>query len=332
MTQADPLTIDLDDSDDARAGYDWAHLDLSRLKRPNSIRRLIGIVIALMVVFWPARSALVAGRLVGIGLVGYSVVTLWSVRKARPVPWLAVVLSVGALGLGAFMTAFPSQTEVALGRILGVSILVAGVIKLGEAPRHRGQSDFRWTVASASSLIAIGILVALFASELLSALIFAGAAAWVLVEVLAISVLLDPNRAADAPRTPTAELIAEWFADRPQAVDDRQKLYGELLYEGELAQTKVVRFVALMVFASVIASMGVVADSTAVVVGAMFIAPLMTPLMGMALSLAMGWPNCLARSALVALVGTLLAIGIGFVIGLADFTIVDTLANSQIVS
>ena len=102
MTQADPLTIDLDDSDDARAGYDWAHLDLSRLKRPNSIRRLIGIVIALVVVFWPARSALVAGRLVGIGLVGYSVVTLWSVRKARPVPWLAVVLSVGALGLGAF--------------------------------------------------------------------------------------------------------------------------------------------------------------------------------------------------------------------------------------
>lgn len=88
----------------------------------------------------------------------------------------------------------------------------------------------------------------------------------------------------------------------------------------------------LMVFASVIAAMGVIADSTAVVVGAMLIAPLMTPLMAMALSLVMGWPNRLARSALVALGGVLLAIGVGFVAGLAEVTIVDTLTNSQIVS
>jgi len=59
---------------------------------------------------------------------------------------------------------------------------------------------------------------------------------------------------------------------------------------------------------------------------------LMTPLMGMGLSLAMGWPNRLARSSLVALAGIAIAIGVGFVIGLADFTAVDTLTNSQIVS
>jgi uncharacterized hydrophobic protein (TIGR00271 family) len=64
----------------------------------------------------------------------------------------------------------------------------------------------------------------------------------------------------------------------------------------------------------------------------MLIAPLMTPLMGMGLSLAMGWPNRLARSSLIALVGILIAIGIGFLIGIADFTIVDTMTNSQIVS
>ncbi|MFT4655910.1 MAG: putative membrane protein [Ilumatobacter sp.] len=48
-----------------------------------------------------------------------------------------------------------------------------------------------------------------------------------------------------------------------------------------------IRFGILMTFAAA----GVIADSTAVVIGAMLIAPLMTPLMGMALSLAMGWPN-----------------------------------------
>jgi uncharacterized membrane protein len=60
-----------------------------------------------------------------------------------------------------------------------------------------------------------------------------------------------------------------------------------LLYEGDTAQTRMIRFGILMTFAAA----GVIADSTAVVIGAMLIAPLMTPLMGLALSLAMGWPN-----------------------------------------
>ena len=68
MGVADPesLTSELDDSD-VRPGYDWRSLDFSRLLRPNAIRRTLGIVIALMVVFWPVRSELVLGRPVGVG-------------------------------------------------------------------------------------------------------------------------------------------------------------------------------------------------------------------------------------------------------------------------
>jgi len=332
MADADALTTELEDSDDARAGYDWGRLDFSRLLKPNALRRVIGIVVALMVILWPERSVLILGRLVGIGLIGYAVVTLWSVRKVRPVVWFAGAASLAALVLGGFMVVFPAETEVALGRILGSGLAVAGIVKLAESRRHRGHIDFRWKVTSACSLAAIGVLVALFPSELLSTLTVTVAVLWIMIEVLSISVLLDPDRDADAPRTATSELVTEWFADRPKAVDDRQRLYRELLYEGDRTQAKVTRFAALMVFASIIASMGVVADSTAVVVGAMLIAPLMTPLMGMALSLAMGWPNRLARSSVVALLGIVIAIGIGFVVGLADFTVVDTLTNSQIVS
>ena len=49
-------------------------------------------------------------------------------------------------------------------------------------------------------------------------------------------------------------------------------------------------------------------ERTAVVIGAMLIAPLITPLMGIAISVVMGWPNRLARSAAVAAVGVLLAL------------------------
>ena len=46
-----------------------------------------------------------------------------------------------------------------------------------------------------------------------------------------------------------------------------------------------------MFFATWIAALGVIADSTATVIGAMLIAPLMTPIMATAAALVMGQPD-----------------------------------------
>lgn len=62
--------------------------------------------------------------------------------------------------------------------------------------------------------------------------------------------------------------------------------------------------------------MGVVTDSMVIVIGAMLIAPLMTPLMAIAVSLVMGWTNRLAMAVLIATAGVLLTIGIGILLGL----------------
>ena len=62
--------------------------------------------------------------------------------------------------------------------------------------------------------------------------------------------------------------------------------------------------------------MGVVTDSMVIVIGAMLIAPLMTPLMAIAVSLVMGWTNRLAMAVLIATAGVLLIIGIGILLGL----------------
>jgi uncharacterized hydrophobic protein (TIGR00271 family) len=82
----------------------------------------------------------------------------------------------------------------------------------------------------------------------------------------------------------------------------------------------------------VIAAMGVITDSTAVVIGAMLIAPLMTPLMGTAISVVMGWPNRLARSASIVLFGVLLSISIGVILGVLAPTTIDPATNSQIIA
>ncbi len=48
MADPDSLTTELEDSDDPRAGMAWRRLDFSRLLGANALRRLIGIVVALV--------------------------------------------------------------------------------------------------------------------------------------------------------------------------------------------------------------------------------------------------------------------------------------------
>ncbi len=57
------------------------------------------------------------------------------------------------------------------------------------------------------------------------------------------------------------------------------------------------RFYILVVVSTLIASFGLIANSTAVVIGAMLVAPLMTPIFGISLALVRGDSDLLGRAA-----------------------------------
>lgn len=75
-------------------------------------------------------------------------------------------------------------------------------------------------------------------------------------------------------------------------------------------------FWALLVLASVIAAAGVVADSTATVIGAMIVAPLMTPILGTALAIVLADRQQLARNIARVLLASAVVVALGFAIGL----------------
>ncbi|MFT4655909.1 MAG: uncharacterized membrane protein HdeD (DUF308 family) [Candidatus Aldehydirespiratoraceae bacterium] len=127
---------------------------------------------------------------------------------SRPVRWVGLVSSLVTLGLGLFMVALPSETEVALGRILGVLLISTGIFRLIETVRHRRRSNLGWGVAGAILLTAAGGLVTLFPAQLISTLIVVTAVAWTTAELFPISVLLRPDRKTDTPAT-TPELVAQ---------------------------------------------------------------------------------------------------------------------------
>lgn len=99
---------------------------------------------------------------------------------------------------------------------------------------------------------------------------------------------------------------------------DIDRMVDALLFVGPEAGRKRSAFWVLLGLAGVIATAGVASDSTATVIGAMIVAPLMTPILGTALALVLARKGAMIRSLGYVLGGALLVIATGFVFGAID--------------
>lgn len=75
------------------------------------------------------------------------------------------------------------------------------------------------------------------------------------------------------------------------------------------------RFYILVAISTLIAGFGLIANSIAVVIGAMLVAPLMTPIFGISLALVRGESDLLGKAARAEIVGVVAAVSMGFVLG-----------------
>ena len=75
------------------------------------------------------------------------------------------------------------------------------------------------------------------------------------------------------------------------------------------------RFYILVAVSTLIACFGLIANSTAVVIGAMLVAPLMTPIFGISLALVRGETQLLLKAARAEIVGVVAAVSMGVVLG-----------------
>ena len=105
-----------------------------------------------------------------------------------------------------------------------------------------------------------------------------------------------------------------------------------VFFDGPTVSARYSRFWMLLVLASIIAAAGIVGDSTATVIGAMIVAPLMTPILGTMLATVLGDRANLVRSLLLVLGGAAAAVAIGFAVGLLVHTAVLAGTNAQVAS
>jgi uncharacterized hydrophobic protein (TIGR00271 family) len=111
---------------------------------------------------------------------------------------------------------------------------------------------------------------------------------------------------------------------------DIQRMRDQLFFEGPERGRRLSKFWSLLLLAGVIAAAGVVADSTATVIGAMIVAPLMTPILGIVLAIVLVDRTNLRRSVLMVIAGSAAVIALSYVFGLMIPYKIVAATNSQV--
>ena len=105
---------------------------------------------------------------------------------------------------------------------------------------------------------------------------------------------------------------------------------GKLFFEGDRRRPYLEQFGMLLVLSTIIATAGVIGDSTATVIGAMIVAPLMTPIMAVAAALVTGQVDRAVRSLGLVAAGVVTVVALSWFIGFVYPGFLSFATNSQI--
>jgi len=127
-----------------------------------------------------------------------------------------------------------------------------------------------------------------------------------------------------------------WLSNILQGEDVTEKevevLQEKLLFDRTPVRERYVRFFVLLFLATVIATYGVISNSVATIIGAMIVAPLMTPIMAVSLSAVTGDSKNIVRSMFLVIAGTVMVAGSAYVLAAILPGAVQTAGNGSITS
>ena len=275
------------------------------------------------------------GRVAGLLMVGWGLAELWFrvVSPGRQLlsRQLSVAESIVVVAVGTLLVI---PTSISISVWIGLYLAVRGLFALLRA--WRGGADRHERVVAGLSLMAAGAVV-FFAPEtvLLGARALLGAAA------IGVGVLLVMAGVGRRPANLSREEIStasiarigtDWLRARRLAAERRDELADTLFFEPPGRASKLMSFWVMMLLSVGIASFAVIQNSTAVVIGAMLVAPLMGPIMGVAAAIVNGWPGRLVASLILVAAAVAAAVALAWLIAAWLPSVGDLATNAQIQS
>lgn len=141
-------------------------------------------------------------------------------------------------------------------------------------------------------------------------LVFGDVAYGLLNRALGPVVLVSRSQSAGRRTVRTWRRALNWV--RPALTPFEQ---DEIIRGSQFNATLDIDYIALIFISANLATLGLLLNSAAVIIGAMLVAPLMTPLIALSATLTVGRVRIAARAFTTLTIGVLLALGMAFVIG-----------------
>ena len=307
---------------------------LREILRTRDARRIV-LVRGLVMLAAGAVSLLqprLAEASIGIGLVVISLLELVVHRRSVGqghglADYRDIRVLVGLLAGVALLVSQANPGFVAA-RILAIAVGVLGLVDLASALTDRDRSDRTLRLARGLLFIALAGVLILVPTVAWSAMLLVGAVALVTAGSLTVGIAVrEPD--VDLVRTDRPAgivgLMGDWMRHRDIGSERRAEMMESYAYDPPVAD-KLSRFTILLGLAAVIAAVGLISNSVAVIIGAMIIAPLMVPIVGIALGIVTGSPERAWRSLLVTCFGIVYTIVLAVAIGswLATPTLTST--------
>jgi len=291
-----------------------------------------GVALILMVasgfVSVRATEEIVGFILVVVGLIEFVVVLI----RHHELRYLAP--SVMAVVAGMVLILWPDETLSVAGLTLGVLIVARGALDVWAGIRKWHEIGTNsWVLMRGLISAVIGVFVLLFPAPAVEAVLVLAALAAILRAVITLWFVFT-HRDADAriAATDTSGIITYWMTLRDLTVEESGHLEESVfLFRGQ-RRARLWRFTIFMGLATTIATFGIATDSTAVVIGAMLIAPLMLPILGVPAGLINGRLRSAALSGLIALGGIIGAVAVAWLLASVIPNIQTVITNNQITS
>lgn len=304
-----------------------------RWVNPATVRGLALVGAGIVILGLPTASARIIGFVIAAALIVSGLTDLWTAIRTRPIDTKEVLLAVAMFAAGVTLILYPEIALSFVAKVLGAIIIIRGAMISYQGIRDRA-SESSWLFNLVRGLFYIGAGAILFfvPEALLSSALVVGAAAATLAGAVIISYgVTNPDEENLSPNE-LGGLVKRWFQARDVGEDMRLDVVDSLFFEEPDSTQKQVGFWTLLILSVVIATLGVLADSTAVVIGAMLVAPLMTPIMGVSAGIVNGWMARVTKSFATVAGGVTVAIATAWIVATWTPQLVPLASNSQILS
>ena len=314
---------------------------LQDVTNPATTKGAIAVVCGLALMVSPDLSIAIVERVAGLGLLTTGLLDLWYAitgrgERGQNSRLLSLGRGVAGVTVGLVLLIARQETLDLVVVLLALYLVARGLLSLlaGLLGRDSSRRGARLTIGAAA--LALGILLLAVPRSLADGIIVAGAMVALVIGAILLAYGLRVGAPAASPidvqSATIAEIIWDWVRASDIGNERRAGLAETMYFENPGRAPKLLAWWVMLLLSVAIATFAVLQDSTAVVIGAMLIAPLMTPILGLAGALVNGWRRRAGSSAMLVALGVIGAVALAYLISDWVPALVGFESNSQVIS